>query len=254
MVQKDFKVRFRELFGNHFYTFFLDDWIFKEEASNEILTGHFKVASLKGFGVEDLKEGLIASGVIMHYLSETQHHQLEHISNIQRLYENDFVWMDKFTVRNLELYQRNNPEAVTLLDVIDSTISPMGGRMLKRWLALPLKNIEEIRTRQEVVRYFIQKEEDLEFLNHHLDQISDLERLISKLATGKINPREVVLLKDSLEAILPLRDRALSSNHKTLISLAEEIDPNLELIKQIDSTLEENAPILSAKETLLKKV
>ncbi|MCA0933057.1 DNA mismatch repair protein MutS [Lutimonas saemankumensis] len=253
LVQKEFKLRFRELFGNQFYTFFLDDWIFKEEASNEILTRHFKVASLKGFGIEDLKEGIISSGVIMHYLSETQHHQLEHISNIQRLYENDFVWMDKFTVRNLELYQRNSPEAVTLLDVIDSTISPMGGRMLKRWLALPLKNIEEIQKRHEVVRYFIQKEEDLEFLDHQLDQVSDLERLISKLATGKINPKEVVLLKNSLEAIVPIRQRALKSNHKTMVSLAEEIEPNFELIKKIDSTLEENAPILLSKGNVIKK-
>ena len=155
LVQKDCRVDFNKLFGSGFYTFYMDDWIFKKDASDEILTRHFKVRSLKGYGIDDLYEGIIASGVILHYLSETQHHKLEHISNIQRLIEDDFVWMDRFTIRNLELYHGNTPGAVTLLDIIDSTISPMGGRMLKRWLALPLKNVEDIKTRHKIVRFFI---------------------------------------------------------------------------------------------------
>ena len=130
--------------------------------------------------------------------------------------------MDRFTIRNLELYHGNTPGAVTLLDIIDSTISPMGGRMLKRWLALPLKNEEDIKTRHEIVRFFIQNENFLEFQNNQIDQISDLERLISKVATGKINPREVVLLKNSLEAIIPIKDQAALSDHESLISLAKK--------------------------------
>lgn len=252
LVQKDHKVRFNEHFGSEFYTFFLDDWIFKEDASNEILTNHFKVRSLKGYGIDDLHEGIIASGVVLHYLSETQHHKLEHISNIQRLIEDDFVWMDRFTIRNLELYQGNSPGAVTLLDIIDNTISPMGGRMLKRWLALPLKNATDIKNRHEIVKFLIQNEAYLEFQNNQINQISDLERLVSKVATGKINPREVVLLKNSLEAIIPVKGKALESDHKPLISIAEELDSNENLIKNISNTLEENAPVQISKGNAVK--
>jgi DNA mismatch repair protein MutS len=243
LVRKDCKLKFNNYFGSQFYTFYLDDWIFNEDASNEILNLHFKVRSLKGFGIDDLHEGIVASGVILHYLSETQHHKLEHISNIQRLIEEDFVWMDRFTVRNLELYRGNTPGSVTLLDVIDSTISPMGGRLLKRWLALPLKNIEDIKNRHETVKFFIQNEQFLQSQNEQIDQISDLERLVSKVATSKINPREVVLLKNSLEAILPLREMALKSAHQQLISIGRELDPMTELISKIHNTLEDDAPV-----------
>jgi len=252
LVQKDHKLKFHSHFGKEFYSFFLDDWIFKQDASNEILRSHFKVRSLKGYGIDDLHEGIIASGVILHYLSETQHHKLEHISNIQRLIEDDYVWMDRFTIRNLELYQGNTQGAVTLLDIIDETISPMGGRMLKRWLALPLKNATAINNRHEIVRFLIQNDAYLEFQNHQINQISDLERLISKVATGKINPREVVLLKNSLESIIPIKDKALESEHEALMSIANEIDPNEDLIKQINETLEENAPVQISKGNAFK--
>jgi len=252
LVQKDHKLKFHSHFGKEFYSFFLDDWIFKQDASNEILRSHFKVRSLKGYGIDDLHEGIIASGVILHYLSETQHHKLEHISNIQRLIEDDYVWMDRFTIRNLELYQGNTQGAVTLLDIIDETISPMGGRMLKRWLALPLKNATAINNRHEIVRFLIQNDAYLEFQNHQINQISDLERLISKVATGKINPREVVLLKNSLESIIPIKDKALESEHEALMSIANEIDPNEDLIKQINETLEENAPVQISKGNAIK--
>ncbi|MEL4456729.1 DNA mismatch repair protein MutS [Lutimonas vermicola] len=252
LVRKDCKLKFNNYFGSQFYTFFLDDWIFNEDASNEILNLHFKVRSLKGFGIDDLNEGIVASGVILHYLSETQHHKLEHISNIQRLIEEDFVWMDRFTIRNLELYHGNTPGSVTLLDVIDSTISPMGGRLLKRWLALPLKNIEDIKNRHEIVKFFIQNEQFLQSQNEQIDQISDLERLVSKVATSKINPREVVLLKNSLEAILPLREIALKSAHPQLISIAKELDPMTEMISKIHNTLEDDAPVAISKGKVVK--
>ena len=171
LIQKQRKADFNSYFGNQFYTFFLEDWIFNDDASNDILINHFKVRSLKGFGIDDLNEGIVSSGVILHYLSETQHHKLEHISNIHRLVEDEFVWMDKFTIRNLELFNPNTPEAATLLSIIDHTISPMGGRLLKRWLALPLKNIADIQTRHEIVKFLIQNESFLSSQNENIDHI-----------------------------------------------------------------------------------
>ena len=243
LVQKQFKQRFRDIFGEQFYTFYLEDWIFQNDFANEILNNHFKIKSLKGFGIDDLKEGIISAGAVMHYLSETQHHQLEHITNIHRVIEGSYVWMDKFTIRNLELYYANSAQAVTLLDIIDKTISPMGGRLLKRWMALPLKNIKDIQKRHEIVKYFIENESFFEQINYQIKQISDLERLISKVATGKINPREVVLLKDSLKAIIPIKDIALQSKNKTLQLLGEEINSCINLIDEISKTLNENAPV-----------
>jgi len=243
LVQKQFKQRFRDIFGEQFYTFYLEDWIFQNDFANEILYNHFKIRSLKGFGIDDLAEGIISAGAVMHYLSETQHHKLEHITNIHRVIEGNYVWMDKFTIRNLELYYANSAQAVTLLDIIDKTISPMGGRLLKRWLALPLKNIDEIRKRHEIVKYFIENETFFDQINFQIKQISDLERLISKVATGKINPREVVLLKDSLKAINPIKEIANQSKNKTLQKLGGEIDSCINLIDEISKTLREDAPV-----------
>ncbi|RLD78844.1 MAG: DNA mismatch repair protein MutS, partial [Bacteroidetes bacterium] len=243
LVQKQFKQRFRDIFGEQFYTFYLEDWIFQKDFANEILHNHFKIQSLKGFGIDDLAEGIISTGAVMHYLSETQHHKLEHITNIHRVIEGNYVWMDKFTIRNLELYHANSAQAVTLLDIIDKTISPMGGRLLKRWLALPLKNIEEIQKRHEIVKYFIENETFFDQINYQIKQISDLERLISKVATGKINPREVVLLKDSLKAINPIKEIANQSKNKTLQKLGSKIDRCINLIDEISKTLREDAPV-----------
>jgi len=243
LVQKQFKQRFRDIFGEQFYTFYLEDWIFQKDFANEILHNHFKIQSLKGFGIDDLAEGIISAGAVMHYLSETQHNKLEHITNIHRVIEGNYVWMDKFTIRNLELYHANSAQAVTLLDIIDKTISPMGGRLLKRWLALPLKNIEEIQKRHEIVKYFIENETFFDQINYQIKQISDLERLISKVATGKINPREVVLLKDSLKAINPIKEIAYQSKNKTLQKLGSKIDRCINLIDEISKTLREDAPV-----------
>lgn len=243
LVQKQNKLRFKDNFGEHFYTFYLEDWIFKSDFGLDILTHHFKIKSLKGFGIDDLSEGIISSGAVLHYLSETQHHKLEHITNIQRIFEDNYVWMDKFTIRNLELYYTTSDQAVTLLDIIDQTISPMGGRLLKRWLALPLKNIKEIQRRHAIVKYFIENDTFLDAINYQIKQISDLERLISKVATAKINPREVVLLKDSLKAILPIKDAAKQSKNRTLQSIADQIDSCINLIDEISKTLQEDAPV-----------
>ncbi len=243
LVQKQNKLKFNELFGEQFYTFYLEDWVFKPDYANETLNNHFKINSLKGFGITDLTEGIISAGAILFYLSETQHKKLDHITNIQRILEGHYVWMDRFTIRNLELYHSSSPNAVTLLDVIDKTISPMGGRLLKRWMALPLKNIDEIKNRHEIVKYLIENETVFYKITYQIKQISDIERLISKVATGKINPREVVLLKNSLNAIVPIKEITKKSNNKSLQILSKQIDNCLVLREKILKSINQDAPV-----------
>jgi DNA mismatch repair protein MutS len=243
LVQKQYKTKFKELFGENYYTFYLDDWVFQAEYADESLNNHFKIKSLKGFGIDDLQNGIISAGAVLFYLSETQHKKLDHISSIQRVEEDHHVWMDRFTVRNLELYFSNQPEAVTLLDVIDRTISPMGGRLLKRWLALPLKNLKQIQQRHEIVKYLIDTDNFYNTITYQIKQISDIERLISKVATGKINPREVVLLKDSLKAILPIKEAAEKSTNTALQSAGKQLNSCKKLIDKITNTINDNAPV-----------
>jgi DNA mismatch repair protein MutS len=243
LVQKQNKQEFLELFENRYYTFYLDDWVFQKEYANETLQNHFEVKSLKGFGIQDLKNGVIAAGAVLYYLSETQHNQLKHIQAISRIAEDDYVWMDRFTVRNLELYNPNSINAITLLDVIDKTISPMGGRLLKRWLALPLKNIIAIKNRHELVKFFVDSNDFSQTVSYQLKQISDLERLISKVATGKASPREIVLLKDSLKAILPVKASAENSKNNTVKDLGNQLHTCVDLIEKISNTLFDNAPV-----------
>ncbi len=247
LIQKQFKQNFKEQFGERFNSFYLDDWIFQEDYAQESLATHFKVNSLKGFGIGDLSQGIIAGGAVLYYLSETQHHRLEHISAIHRVEEDLYVWMDRFTIRNLELYYASTPEAVTLLDVIDRTISPMGGRLLKRWLALPLKNIEQIAQRHEIVKFLINQVDFYELVTGQIQRISDLERLISKVATAKINPREVVLLKDSLLAVLPIKEASEKSDNKVLRSLGTQLFSCEELTDRITTVLQQEAPVHLSK-------
>ncbi|MEM8765790.1 MAG: DNA mismatch repair protein MutS, partial [Bacteroidota bacterium] len=227
--------------------FFMEDWIFQDDFANERLMQHFKTRSLQGFGVDHLKDGIVASGAVLHYLSETQHTRLQHINKIQRIVEEDYVWMDRFTIRNLELYHSHNLNAITLIDVIDKTLSPMGGRLLKRWLALPLKNIDAIRERHEIVAHLKAAETALEKIRHWISGMGDLERLISKLATGKINPKEVIQLKNSLEALIPMRQIAVESDNKSLSQLGNQMDPCDALRSKIKEVLNEEAPIQVAK-------
>jgi DNA mismatch repair protein MutS len=243
LVQKQHKQQFLELFENRYYTFYLDDWVFQKEYANEALQSHFEVKSLKGFGIHEVKNGIIAAGAVLYYLSETQHNQLKHIQSISRIAEDNYVWMDRFTVRNLELYNPNSINAVTLLDVIDKTISPMGGRLLKRWLALPLKNKEAIKKRHELVKFFIDSDEFSKTVTYQIKQISDLERLISKVATGKASPREIILLKDSLQAILPIKASAEKSKNTTVKELGNQLHTAAELIAKISETLFDHAPV-----------
>ena len=243
LIPKQFKNQFHSVFGDDFHTFFLEDWVYKEDFALESLTKHFQTNSLKGFGVEELTEGLIASGAILYYLSETQHNKIQHITNIQRIAEDAYVWMDKFTIRNLELYHSYNPNAVTLLDVIDKTLSPMGARLLKRWLALPLKDIAKIRSRHEVISYLKSNPEVLQQIQYQIKQISDLERLISKVATGKISPREVNFLKDSLDAIIPIKTLALASENEALRIIGDSLHACELLREKIKTTIQEDAPV-----------
>ena len=243
LVQKQFKQRFKELFDDRFYTFFLDDWVFQKEYGVETLNNHFGVNSLQGFGVQEMPEGIVAAGAVLYYLSETQHNKLQHIQNISRIAEDKYVWMDRFTVRNLELYNSTSHNAVTLLNVIDKTISPMGGRLLKRWLALPLKSVEKIHYRHELVKYCIENDDFLETIQYQLQQISDIERLISKVATGKVSPRETVLLKNSLQAILPIKEKALDSKNKSINALGNNILDCSEVILKIETILFNDAPV-----------
>ncbi|EAZ95496.1 DNA mismatch repair protein [Flavobacteria bacterium BAL38] len=243
LIPKQFKNQFNSVYGDDFHTFFLEDWVYKEDYALESLTKHFQTNSLKGFGVEELTEGLIASGAILYYLSETQHNKIQHITNIQRIAEDAYVWMDKFTIRNLELYHSYNPNAVTLLDVIDKTLSAMGARLLKRWLALPLKDISKIRSRHEVISYLKTNPEVLQQIQYQIKQISDLERLISKVATGKISPREVNFLKDSLDAIIPIKTLALSSENEALRVIGDSLHACELLREKIKTTIQEDAPV-----------
>jgi DNA mismatch repair protein MutS len=243
LVSKQQKADFKQHFGEDFHVFYLEDWIYKEDFAFESLTKHFQTNSLKGFGIDDFNEAVISSGAILYYLSETQHNKIQHITNIQRIAEDAYVWMDKFTIRNLELYHSYNPNAVTLIDVIDKTLSPMGSRLLKRWLALPLKDINKIKGRHEVVAYLKENSEELHQIQYQIKQISDLERLISKVATGKVSPREVIHLKDSLDAIIPIKTLALQSKNEALKTIGDSLHSCELLREKIGTTLNPDAPV-----------
>ncbi|MBA4275461.1 DNA mismatch repair protein MutS [Flavobacterium sp.] len=253
LVPKNNKNDFRETFGDDYHSFYLEDWIYKEDYAFETLTKHFQVISLKGFGVEELKEGIIASGAILYYLSETQHNKVQHITAIQRIAEDAYVWMDRFTIRNLELYHSYNPNAVTLLDVMDKTLSPMGGRLLKRWLALPLKDAAKISSRHQVVAYLKEHQEVLKNIQVQIKQISDLERLISKIAAGKVSPREVVYLKESLDAIIPIKTLALESPQEAVKVIGDSLHSCDLLREKIKTVLNQDAPVAIAKGNAIAK-
>jgi DNA mismatch repair protein MutS len=243
LVSKQKRTLFNETFGKDFHTFYMEDWVYQTDYAYETLIKHFNTKTLKGFGIEDLYEGIIASGSILHYLGETQHHKLQHITSISRIAEDDYVWMDKFTIRNLELYNSTNNNAVTLLNVIDKTISPMGGRLLKRWLALPLKNIEKIKQRHEVVSFLTSENTTLQKIQNHIKHIGDLERLISKVATAKVNPREVIQLKNSLEAIVPIKSLASNCTNESLKIIGDKLQSCEVFREKVKEMLNEDAPV-----------
>ena len=243
LVSKKYKKEFLDVFGKQFHTFYMEDWVFQNDYALETLTNHFKTSTLKGFGVDHLSHGVIASGVVLHYLSETQHRQLQHINSLKRIAEEEHIWMDRFTIRNLELYHSNNQNAVTLLSIIDKTLSPMGGRMLKRWLALPLKNTEKISRRHQVVSYLRDHDDSLLKIQQRIKQMGDLERLISKVATGKVNPKEIVQLKNSLEAIIPIKQLTKQSDDESLQLISDQLHACDMLRSKIKEMINEEAPV-----------
>lgn len=253
LIQKKYKKNFALDFGEDYHVFYIEDWVFKNDFASETLNNHFKTASLKGFGVSHLEEGIIASGAILHYLAETQHNKLQHITAISRIAEEEYVWMDRFTIRNLELYHSTAANAVTLLEVIDKTISPMGGRLLKRWLALPLKNSEKIKKRHEVVGYLLAHPEILYKVQEQIKEMSDLERLISKVATGKVSPREVIQLKNSLEAIIPVKETALGCDNEALKVIGDNLHACELLRSKITESINEEAPVLIQKGNVIAR-
>ena len=242
LIEKRKLEEFRNLFGSAYYTYPLDEWVFQEDNAREKLISHFQTKTLKGFGVDNLSSGIIASGAILQYLELTSHNQVSHITRLSRIEEEHFVWLDRFTIRNLELFRSLYEEGHNLITVLDKTISPMGSRLLKRWVALPLKDIYPLEERLDVVEYLKDNEPERKLFEEQLKKIGDLERIISKVAVNRINPRELQQLKVSLSAIHPLKEYCLNSGINALKKLGEQLNPCETVIERISCELHEDPP------------
>lgn len=244
LVERGSRKRFEEAFGPRFFIFELDDWVFTSEAANDRLLKHFETKNLKGFGVQHLKLGVVASGAILYYLDQTQHTHISHITSLSRIEEDRYVRLDKFTVRSLELVSTMNEEGTSLLDVLDKTVSPMGSRMLRRWILFPLKDVKPIHERQDVVEYFFRHPEVKELLEEKLEQIGDLERIISKVAVGRVSPREVVQLKVALRAIEPIKEACTASDEPSLCRIGEQLNACALIRDRIEKEINNDPPSL----------
>jgi DNA mismatch repair protein MutS len=253
LYEKKKKDLFLESFGTKFYTYKLDDWIFTPEAASDRLLKQFETSSLKGFGVQSMTFGIIAAGAILYYLDITQHDQLGHITGLARIEEDRYVWLDKFTVKNLELFHSPYEGAKTLIDVMDRTISPMGGRMMKRWISLPLKDIQPVNERLDIVQHLVEKVAFRDEISALIRQIGDLERLVSKVAVNRINPREVVQLKRALKAIDPLKSLCSRSGCPPLAQLAEQLNPCKTLADRIEHDINNDPPIQISRGNIIAK-
>lgn len=240
------------LTGEGYHMFSLDEWVFQSDFTYEKLTRHFKTSSLKGFGIEEMAEAVIAAGAILHYLEETEHRETNHISSIARIDEERYVWLDKFTIRNLELVYAQNEGGVSLIDVLDGTETPMGSRMLKKWLVLPLKEVAAITERHRITEVLHDDEELLETLRDSLKQIGDLERLISKVAVGRINPREMLLLKKAMNNTQPIRNRLINHDTDELITLGDQLNLCEALLRQIEKELKDEVPLVANQGGLIR--
>lgn len=247
LYAKPNRKRFETTFGNDHHTYTLDDWIFTHDFGYDRLIQHFQTANLKGFGIEDQQLAIAAGGACLHYLEQTHHNHVDHITSISRLEEDTYVWMDNFTVRNLELVYPNHANGKSLLQILDQTNTPMGGRLLKKWLVLPLKSLTSIQTRLQIVEYFVNNQTVATDLTTQLKQIGDLERLISKVAVQRINPRELVQLKKSLVAVNDARNLCKDTSQVALTNLVNQVAPCTELIDQIQNEIAENPPLLINK-------
>ena len=253
LLERNNKKNFEEIFGPRYFSFELDDWIFTSEAANDRLLKHFETKNLKGFGIQHLKLGIIASGAILYYLDQTQHTHISHITSLARIEEERYVRLDKFTVRSLELVCAMNEDGKSLLDVIDKTISPMGSRLLRRWILFPLKDVKPIQERQDVVEYFFRHPEVKELLDEQLEQIGDLERIISKVAVGRVTPREVVQLKIALQALEPIKEACMASNEPSLCRIGEQLNVCALIRDRIDQEIQPDPPSLVNKGGVIAK-
>jgi DNA mismatch repair protein MutS len=243
LFQKQYKKEFEEHFGTGFFTYMLDDWVFTREFGEESLLKHFETKSLKGFGVESLNAGIVAAGAALHYLADTRHDKLKHINKVARIDANNFVWLDRFTIRNLELMYSANEGATTLLDVMDETISPMGARMMRRWIALPLKELKPIQERLSAVEFLLKASDFAQGFKQQISQIGDLERLISKVSTGRINPRELRQLANAIAALARIKSDAKKAKNPALNRISEQLNLCESLVQKIQSQLQEEPPV-----------
>ena len=251
LYQKNRTTKFKDTFGDGFYTFRLEDWVFRNDFAQETLNKQFSTASLKGFGIEHLSQGIIAAGAALHYLSETQHDRIAHITRVNRIEEDKYVWLDRFTIRNLELVHSYNDGATLLIDILDKTRTPMGGRLLKRWLVLPMKEKSIIQQRLDAVEYLVQHEKEREDLAFHLSQIGDLERLISKVAVGRVNPKELIVLKQALNELKPIKQNLSSANASAISTIAGQLELCEELLLLIDQQLHPEPAIAVGKGSVI---
>jgi DNA mismatch repair protein MutS len=247
VFQKNKQKEFKAHYGSGFYTFGIEEWVFQTDYSREVLLKHFGIASLKGFGIESMELGIIAAGVAMHYLGDTQHDRIQHIAGISRIEEDEYVWLDKFTIRNLELVYSANENAVTLIDILDHTTSSMGARLLRRWMMLPLKDISKIESRLDMVHYLVHHPDLSEALLLQIKQIGDLERLISKVALARISPRELVQLKRALFALAPIRKACENAENASIKEIAAQLNLCIEIRDRIEKEINPDPPVLIHK-------
>lgn len=253
LVSKPQRADFMQQYGPDYCVHAMEDWVFGTESAYERLTRHFRTTTLKGFGVDSLKEGISAAGAVLQYLHDNQHRDLHHLANLARLEEDKYVWLDRFTIRNLELIEAQHPEGVPLIQILDQTLTPMGARLLRKWVVLPLKDIGQIRRRQDTVGAMAQDQELLDELTQHLKQINDLERLISKVAVRRINPRELIQLARSLDAIVPIKERLARSPVPVLQKTSDQL-VLCELIREeIKSRIRPDAPLLTNQGGLIQE-
>jgi DNA mismatch repair protein MutS len=253
LISKKHKKEFNSLFGDYKSIFYLEQWVFNKDFAKEKIKNQFKILNLKGFGIKEDNLGIIASGSILHYLEETQHSNLSHITNINQIIDKEFVWMDRFTMINLELLRSNSKDGISLINVIDYTSTPMGGRMLKRWIIHPVIDLKELEFRHQCVDYFVKKSHDLDHISTILKSFSDLERIMAKVATSKISPRELVQLKNNLSSIKPLKETLDSSSNEFIQKISNSLDLCEKLIDVLEITLDEEAPVSVSKGNVIKK-
>ena len=252
IYQRNYQKHFKETFGSKFYTYTLDSWVFDGTYAQECLLKHFQTHSLKGFGVEGLQLAIVAAGAIFHYLKDTEHPNLQHITSIQRLNKEEHLWMDRFTIRNLELLGSGVENGCCLLQVIDNTVSPMGARLMKRWIVLPLKDIDKINERLELVEFLIKEVELRLVLAQHIKQAGDVERLVSKIPLKKINPREVLQIARGLQQVEAIRTQGIQAGNAYLKRLADSLNPCHYILEKIFKEVEDNPPVLVSKGGVIK--